>query len=256
VLYQSPYASLSCGVHVIPPSRDVVVPNRPQEEEADQTMKYLHEILQSNEELRILNDRPYKDVRITPLALLYSPFGEFLDHIRNPPTISDDVHLKKLEDAVDEFSFLMCQYYDDEEARRKEVLTALNTIFECYLPSHLTRIIPSPSSGSGSSGGHAEGPAGVLEVIVEFKNEFGIGRTDPEVQITGCYLRSIHEERSGPNRALYESFLFPALGISLMGKGHKHDLFKTLVVINSYAFCSRFVYWIQCSRLSRSMQIR
>jgi hypothetical protein len=181
--------------------------------------------LQNDKEKRILNDRPYKDVQITPIALLYSPFGEFLDHIRNPPTISDDVHLKKLETAVDDFSFLMCQHHINEEARRKKVLKALNAIFDCYLPSHLIHIIPSPISGTRSSGGHAEGPAGVLEVIVEFKNELGIGQTDPEVQITGYYLQSLREESSGPHRALYKSFLFPALGISLMGKGHKHDFY-------------------------------
>jgi len=176
--------------------------------------------LQNDEEQRILNDRPYKDVKITPIALLYSPFGEFLDHIRNPPMISDGVHLKKLEAAVEDFSFLMCQHYIDEEGRREEVLKVLNTIFECYLPSHLTRIIPSPINGYRSSGGHADGPAGVLEVIVEFENELGIGNTDPEVQITACYLQSLLDKSSGPHQALYERFLFPALGISLVGKGH------------------------------------
>jgi hypothetical protein len=112
-------------VHVViqvppPPSpRDVVRLNRPQKEEADQAIKYIHNTpygqlapceaakanefrrLQTDGEQRILNDRPYKDVRITLIALLYSPFGEFLDHIRNPPMISDVVHLKKLETAVD-----------------------------------------------------------------------------------------------------------------------------------------------------------
>ena len=248
-------------------SRDVVGLNRPQEDEADQAMRYIHDTpygqlapsdaakasefrrLQNDEKQRILNDRPYKDVQITPIALLYSPFGEFLDHIRNHPTISDSVHLKKLEAAVDDFSFLMCQHYTDEEGQRKKVLKALNDIFECYLPSHLTPIIPSPISGSRSSDGHADGPAGVLEVIVEFKNELGIGQTDPEVQVTGYYLQSLREGSSGPHKALYERFLFPALGISLMGKGRKHEFFETLVVI-AHTLFFRFVCWIQCSRTS------
>jgi hypothetical protein len=243
-----PYASLSCLAYTSSfkpplPSRDVVGQNRAQEDEAVQVMKYIHDTpysrlapsdtakgsefrrLQNDPERRILNDRPYKDVQITPIALLYSPFGEFLDHIRNPPTISDGVHLKKLQAAVEDFSFLMCQHYTNEEGRRRKVLKALNAIFECYLPYHLTTIIPSLLSGSRSSDGHAEGPAGVLEVVVEFKNELGIGQTDPEVQITGYYLQSLREESFGPHKALYERFLFPALGISLMGKGHKHYLF-------------------------------
>src|SRR6266850_680346 len=243
------------GVHVVIqmpplPSRDVVGLNRPQEDEADQAMKYIHDTpygqlapsdaakasefrrLQNDEKQRILNDRPHKDIQITPIALLYPPFGEFLDHIRNPPMISDGVHLQKLEAAVDDFSFLMCQHYTDEEGRRKKVLKALNAIFECYLPSQLIRIIPSPIYGYRSSDGHADGPAGVLEVIVEFKNELGIGNTDPEIQITAYYLQSLLDGSSGPHKALYERFLFPALGISLMGKGHEHDFFfEPLVVI-------------------------
>ena len=158
---------------------------------------------------------------------------------------------------MEDFSFLMCQHYTNEEGRRKKVLKALNAIFESYLPSHLTPIIPSPLSGSRSSDGHAEGPAGVLEVVVEFKNELGIGNTDPEIQITAYYLQSLREESSGPHKALYERFLFPALGISLMGKGHKHDFFlKLWSSFLTRSFFFRFVYWIQCSRTSRSMQIR
>jgi len=260
-----------------PPSRDVVGLNRPQEEEADQTMKYICETpysklspsdaakasefrkIQNDDKLRILNDRPSKDVRITPIALLYSPFGEFLDHIRNPPTISDDVHLKNLEAAVDDFSSLMCQHYTNEETRRKTILITLNAIFECYHPSQLTHIIPSPVSGTRTSDGRANGPTGVLEVIVEFKNELGIGDNDPEVQITGYYMQSLREslrEQSyGRHRALHGSFLFPALGITLAGKGHKHDFFETLVVNPHTLFFSRFIYWIQCSCTYRSMPI-
>jgi hypothetical protein len=225
-------------------------------------MKYIHETpysklapsdaakpsqfqkFQKNKKHRILNDRPYKDVQITPIALLYSPFGEFLDHIRNPPTTSDVIHLRKLEAAVNEFSFLMCQHYIDEEARRKPILETLNAIFECYLPSQLTSIIPSPISRNRTSDGHANGPTGVLEVIVEFKNEFCIGSDDPEVQITGYYVQSLLEKSSGPHRALYESFPFPALGITLVGKGHEHDFFETLVVNPHTLFFSRLIYWI------------
>jgi hypothetical protein len=82
-----------------------------------------------------LNDRPRKDVQITPIALLYPPFGEFLDHIRNTPTDSDDIDLAGLEDAVKKLSSLMCQHYDEEDERREKVLEALNDIFKYYLSS-------------------------------------------------------------------------------------------------------------------------
>ena len=78
-------------LNATPPSRDVVGLNRPQEEVADQTMEYLRKTpysvlapsdaakasefrrFQKNDKQRILNDRPSKDVRIAPIALLYSP---------------------------------------------------------------------------------------------------------------------------------------------------------------------------------------
>ena len=90
-----------------------------------------------------MNDRPYKDIQITPIALLYAPFGEFLDHIRNPPMDSDALDLAKLEASVNEFSSLMCQHYSDEVSRRDKVLKALNAFFKCYLSSKLTCMLPS-----------------------------------------------------------------------------------------------------------------
>ena len=189
--------------------------------------------LQNNEAGRILNDRPYKDVQITPIALLYAPFGEFLDHIRNPPMDSDTVNLAKLEASVNEFSLLMCQHYSEEVTRRDTILKALNSIFECYLPSKLTHMIPSAIMANRFSDGHACGPANVLETIVEFKNELGSATADPEIQIAAYYTQSIKNERDQgqEKETIIKSFLFPALGISIIGKGHKLALFEILVVI-------------------------
>jgi hypothetical protein len=215
--------------------------------------------LQNNDEGRILNDRPHKDVQITPIALLYPPFGKFLDHIRNPPMDSDDIDLAYLEAAVNEFSSLMCQHHDKEDERRDGVLMALSLIFECYLPSQLTSMTPFLFSGDRCSNGRVNGPAGVLETIAEFENEFGSGETDPEVKITAYYAQSVAKASCWPHNALCDRFLFPALGISLVGKDHKTRLFfGTLAVIShtlSLLFF-RFVYWIQRPCISRQTQIR
>ena len=139
-----------------PSSCDVFGLHQPQEEEGNRVLpfiKYLQDSsyvrgpltdvawasflrqLQVDEKRRILNDRSHKGIQITPIALLYPPFGEFLDHIHDPPVDSDDNDLAKLEAAVNEFSYQMCQYYGKEFERRKGLLSALNA--KCYLPSHL-----------------------------------------------------------------------------------------------------------------------
>jgi hypothetical protein len=99
-----------------------------------------------------------------------------------------------------------------------------------------------------------EGPADVLETIVELKNEFGIGNVDPEVQITAYYTRSIAAGFSGRYRTLFKRFLFPALGISLVGKV-SCECFETLIGI-AIPFLFRVVYWVQRSCTSRQTQIR
>ncbi len=46
---------------------------------------------QNNVEERILNDRPAKDAEVVPIALLYSPFGQFLDRMRDSPEESNGI---------------------------------------------------------------------------------------------------------------------------------------------------------------------
>ena len=104
---------------------------------------------------------------------------------------SDTVNLAKFEASVNEFSLLMCQHYSEEVTRRDTILKALNSIFECYLPSKLTHMIPSAIMANRFSDGHACGPANVLETIVEFKNELGSATADPEIQIAAYYTQSI-----------------------------------------------------------------
>ena len=163
-----------------------------------------------------------------------------------------DLDLVELEVAVIEFSSLMCQHYDKEDERREKVLEALNNIFECCLTPRLTPITSSLVSDDRHSDGHIDGPAGVLKTIVKIKNELGTGETDPEIQLMAYYVQSITEGLSGRHRGLFNRFLFPALGISLMGKGHKSDFFETLVVITHILLSFfRFVYWIQRSCTSR-----
>jgi hypothetical protein len=166
---------------------------------------------------RILNDRPDKDEKVPPIALLYAPFGQFLDHIRDRPEKQPGVDLREFQFAVDDFASAMCEGFIDEDRRQDKVLPLLNDIFKCYHPFKLPPIDPTVIAEKRTSGGHAKGPAELMETIVEFQNEFGSGQTDPEIQITSYYLQMFNREKDGQFQDTFKKYLCPSLGISIIG---------------------------------------
>jgi len=176
-------------------------------------------LYQCNDAIRLLDDRPTNDNRITPIALLYRPFGQFLDHIRDPPETVENLHLNTIEYRVDQFASLMCKHYENKLERRDEIIPALNDIFSCYEPqqielSSITSIIKGQQTD-----GHAIGPGQAPDIIVQIINEHGADSGDPEIQLSSYYTQ-IHSEslKSGHYDDLYESSLLPALGVSIIGK--------------------------------------
>ena len=166
---------------------------------------------------RILNDRPDKDENVPPIDLLYAPFGRFLDHIRNRPEEQPGVDLREFQFAVDNFASVMCRHFKDEDVRRDEVLPLLNTIFRCYHPFTLPPLQAAVIIGNKASDGHANGPTEFMETVVAFKNEFGSGQTDPEIQTTSYYLQMFNEERKKGFKNIFPKYLCPSLAISIIG---------------------------------------
>jgi hypothetical protein len=168
---------------------------------------------------RILNDRPNKDVKVPPIALLYSPFGQFIDHFRDLPEKQEPgVDLWKFQLAVDVFASQMCKHFTDESERQRTILPLLNSIFGCYGPFRLPQITANRIAGDITSDGHANGPADVMETVVEFKNEFGSTRSDPEIQLTSYYLQMHNYQiRFGRHKECFQKNLCPTLGISVIG---------------------------------------
>ena len=170
-------------------------------------------------ENRILNDRPRKDVQVPPLALLYPPFGQFNDDLfSNEEPAMRPTDLRKLWFAVEAFASVMCGHIQDEKERQKAILLALNGIFESYKPFRLPPIVPNKVARERVSGGHAKGPAQVMDTVVEFMNEFGSGVTDPEIQYTSYFLQMNDAQmRLGAHKKSFEKHLCPTLGISIIG---------------------------------------
>jgi len=181
-------------------------------------------VYQKDSVIRLLNDRPTKDIWVTPIALLWRPFGQFHDHIRNPPETMD-VNMMRIGPLVDEFASLMCKHYDSEAQRRDKLIPVLNNIFSCSSPQSPSQrfdfppIMPATISRDRRTDGHALGPGQTPDIIVEMKNEFGAGGTDPEIQLTSYYLQILAQHLiSGSHNFLHECSLLPALGISIISK--------------------------------------
>jgi len=194
------------------------------------------QVYQRNAAIRLLDDRPNSDIRITPIALLYRPFGQFLDHIRNPPETVDDLDHRSLEYFVDEFAYLMCMHYEHGLFRRDELLPALNDILSCYDPPQygLWTCIAAPIPNDQRTDIRLIGRGPAPEIIVQIMNEHGDDGGDPEIQLASYYTQ-IHSEnlKSGHYDDLYESSLLPVLGVSIIGS---YIGFGALVILDRPRF--------------------
>ncbi len=174
------------------------------------------------EEDRILNDRPTVDAQVTPIALLYRPFGQFLDRLNEYPQVDDSIDLWRFECAVWAFTIAMSCHYESETRRKVAALTHLNDIFSAYKPS-LPAILWEPNSG----GEYTNRAANVMETVVQIGTELGSGDDDPEARLTTTYFTQFKDNDSDRRRreGLYDRFLFPVLGISINGRaGHSHSV--------------------------------
>ncbi|KZT11916.1 uncharacterized protein LAESUDRAFT_710451 [Laetiporus sulphureus 93-53] len=169
--------------------------------------------LQANRGYRIANDRPAMDVGAPPIALLYHGFGRFFDCMSSDSTDpTDGVDTHRLEKAVDTFSAAMCKYYHDEFDRRDVALPLLDDIFNSHSESHkLTPLAAAMVYQERRSDGHAFGPLGAIEMIVEVKNELCASDSDPEILLAAHYTQSLMKEA----RKHTPYSVFPALGSSV-----------------------------------------
>ena len=163
---------------------------------------------------RFVNDRPETDTDQLPIALSYHGFGWFLDVLKGAST--DPIlkfNRRTFEEKVDEFVRFMNEYYPNEDKRRDRALEYLNNIFLSVLHNCWPLTAAIVFEGK-SSDGHASSPTQGIEVILEMKNELAGSGADPIVELCSYYTRALKRESIRP---ILRSFLFPALGIVVMG---------------------------------------
>jgi hypothetical protein len=171
---------------------------------------------------RIANDRPTPDIDHLPIALLYRGFGHFLD-VSNGASMMDHtlpINRRTFEEKVDEFMVSMNEYYLKVDDRNKNAVQFLNGIFQCVLEGcwPLTRAIVSHGR---PSDGHALGPMGTIEVILEVRNELAGTAADPIIEHAAYYTQALENDLT---TGLLGRFSFPALGIVVVGQ-HRRTIY-------------------------------
>lgn len=167
---------------------------------------------------RVANDRPLVDVDYLPIALSYHGFGRFLD-VANGASLDDaldiDINWRKFEDEVNEYMNTMNLYYKNELARNKVAIQRLDAIFACYTGNQMP-LMRAAVHNKRSTDGHVIGALGTIELVVELRNELIGTQSEPIIEICGYYTQSLLDVY--PTAKDIPHFLFPALGIVIMGQ--------------------------------------
>jgi hypothetical protein len=169
-----------------------------------------YQSLQADPFQKILDDRPSPDADIAPIALLYHGFGRFEDVIACPKATL----VEQFKPAVDKFAEAMSRFYPEDQ-RRDAGLPLLNAIFAI----RAEKMIPSLSAaaiGSVRSNGHSVDRHGMVNTVVELKNELAGISSIPHVEVV-AYAAHAHARIDGTQRLL-EGWRVPCLGITIVGE--------------------------------------
>ena len=174
--------------------------------------------IQRNQKHRIFNDRPYPDLDIAPIALLYDGFGIFQDIYagRTKEPVDHDISkMARFVKAVTAFCDKMSLFYDDGDQRRDAGLPLLDEIFQAYDGDAFQSNQPS-AVGSVRTDGHSLCiVGGAADVVVQFKPEAGIAGVAEFLGLS--YIARLHRVATARNMDLYERWRAPTLMITVAG---------------------------------------
>ncbi|TEB27973.1 hypothetical protein FA13DRAFT_1736172 [Coprinellus micaceus] len=169
-----------------------------------------YKILQADPFQKILDDRPSPDADIAPLGLLYHGFGRFEDVIACPKATL----VEQFTPAVDKFADAMSSFYPSEDGRRTAGLPLLNAIFAIRAEKTIPLLFAA-AIRSGRLDGHSVDRHGMVNTVVEFKNELAEISSIPHVEAV-AYVAHAHTRVDGAKH-LFEGWRVPCLGITIVG---------------------------------------
>ena len=156
------------------------------------------------------------DNDIPPIALVYQPFGQFLDTYLSERGYNPEEALSpRARECVDRFMARMASIYASEDARQGACLQTLNDIFYAVLGERHRQIMPGVI-GKFRSDGHSRGPHGTPLCVVEFKNESPSHHL-PVVELA-CYYHQLATEVKKRYKSTFMCSTLPALGMTITGK--------------------------------------
>ena len=170
---------------------------------------------QKDAKKRILDDRPFQDNLIAPIALIFQPFGYFHD-IRCGVEVpgEGDICEGELWGKVDALADTMTQFYKSEDERRYRFLENLEPIFSVSSGSIDSSKI---SSSRIILDGHVSGAHGAIVFCVECKDELSTASYEPTAQLVSCIATSF-KGRVDHHPELFQRWRVPALGIIHVGE--------------------------------------
>jgi len=166
-----------------------------------------------------LDDCPKPDPDISPIPLLYSGFGHFLDIMdgcENVPGLAD-IEVPKLQKAVDEFARKVTEFIDAEEWASMG-LHYLMCIFTARRGPPIPRI-QAGNIGSIGSDGHNITANGTSSIVVKFKNTLIRNTALPQIELVG-YVAHLNTTTVNVDEArqLYLQWKAPCLGLTIVGE--------------------------------------
>ncbi|KAJ7252704.1 hypothetical protein B0H12DRAFT_1233802 [Mycena haematopus] len=194
------------------------------------------EIYQEMPMERVLNDRPESGTSIAPAALLYAPFGKFIDIYNAVSTsgvesVKEDVLRRNVERLAREGR----KYYENEARKRSAMLPILNEIFAAHTDSAQWPQVLQFSIGSipGVATDRHRGPLDAASIIVDFKNELMKISSEAEYEAV-AYATQSHAKATEKHGDLYNAYRVPTLCLTMQGP---FVAFYALIILHALEYC-------------------
>ncbi|KAG7085640.1 hypothetical protein E1B28_003187 [Marasmius oreades] len=181
----------------------------------------------------IYDDRPGPDYGVAPIALLYPPYGDFLDACAKPlPKEFEAIDLIAMMREVDALVVIAAGFHKDEDERNNQFIDALNRIFQCYhdRSEPLAPMSRAIIAQKRTTDGHTSGP--ITDRALEVKCSTGNATSNGEVQIA-LYVHNINASAQERCPKLFERYRVPTLAMTLIGEKRFHPT----ITLCQYVVC-------------------
>ncbi|KAG7085461.1 hypothetical protein E1B28_003022 [Marasmius oreades] len=163
----------------------------------------------------IFDDRPKPDYNVAPIALLYPPYGDFLDACAKPKEF-EAIDLIAMMREVDALVVIAAGFHKDEDERNNQFIDALNRILQCYhdRSDQLAPMSCAIIAQKRTTDGYTSDP--IADRSLEVKCNTGSATSNAEVQVA-LHVHNINASAQERCPKLFERYRVPTLAMTLNG---------------------------------------